>query len=143
MKTSLLIALTLLLSACGPVEHRERIVANSNTVEVEAGSVRNNAEANSICPSVCGSRGWVGTWRNVGDGYHAVCGCAATQTPAATAIVPVQPAGSSCSAQGNQACAGCAVSCPADQQAFCTEGEVRPARDGSVMCVASSHCACR
>ncbi len=140
MKWSISWMLVLALAACAPVDHRERYAAvDPNVVEVEAGSVRSDGEARTICPSVCGTRGWAGTWRRIGDDHHAVCGCS-VNAPAATLR---QESPTTCSAQGNGACAGCSITCPAGQQAQCAEGVARQDANADVVCVARARCLCQ
>jgi len=59
--------------------------------------------------------------------------------------VVVMPQGrpTSCSAAGNDVCSGCSVSCPAGQQASCTDGEVHRTEGFSPVCWTRSKCECR
>lgn len=142
MKSFILLTVTLVLAACAPVDHHERYAGGArNVVEVEAGSVRSDDEARSLCPSVCGGRGWAGTWRRTGHDHRAVCGCAAN-APVPVAALP-QEAPTACSVQSNSACAGCSVSCPAGQQTQCVEGVAQQQTDGSSVCVTPARCLCR
>ena len=140
MKRSIPWMLTIALIACSPVDHREHYAAvDPSVVEMEAGSVRSDSEARTICPSVCGARGWAGRWRRVGDEHHAVCGCS-SNAPAAP-ISQEQP--TSCNVQGNDACGGCSITCPAGQQAQCAEGVAQQRADASLVCVSPARCLCQ
>lgn len=140
MKWSISFISMMMLAACAPVGHHERYAAvHPNTVEVEAGSVRSDAEARSLCPSVCGNRGWTGGWRQTGDDHRAVCECSAGGV--AAPLSPAQPA--TCSAQGNGPCAGCSISCPTGQQAQCAEGVAQQGMDAAVACVTPARCLCQ
>jgi hypothetical protein len=63
----------------------------------------------------------------------------ALQAPAVI-VVPVGPT-TSCKAQGNQACEGCSVTCPAGKQAMCTEGELTSGNPP--MCWTKTKCECK
>lgn len=144
MKMPLSFIAVLILSACASSDYYEHSAPLPAASEVEGGAIRNNDEARQICPSVCGARGWAGVWRKTGDDHRAVCGCSAPQVAPAEIGQAAAPTGqpTSCSSLGNEACAGCAVSCPAGQQASCTEGVVQQTRAGPAVCEVPARCMC-
>jgi len=140
MKMPVSFIAVLILSACASSDYHGRNIPAA--VDVEAGAIHDDDEARQICPSVCGARGWAGAWRRIGDGSRAVCGCSTvSSTPAdVVAMPPSQP--TACSVQGNEACAGCAISCPSGQQAACTEGVTQRTSAGSALCEVPARCMC-
>jgi len=72
---------------------------------------------------------------NGAPGYYPVA-------PSQPTVVHIGPP-SSCSAMGDDVCSGCSVSCPAGQQAACTEGEVHRTSGFSPVCWTRAKCECR
>lgn len=145
MKTPAAFLAVLMLSGCVSSDYHEPYATAPTASEVEAGAIRGNDDARAICPSVCGARGWAGTWRRIGDDHRAVCGCAAGPAAAPAEIVATTPSTAqptACSVQGNDVCAGCAVSCPSGQQASCLEGVVQQGRTGPAVCETPARCMC-
>lgn len=44
-------------------------------VNLEAGPIWNNADAQQKCPEACGNYTWNGQWRTTVEGQMSVCGC--------------------------------------------------------------------
>ena len=64
-----------------------------------------------------------------------------TSPPAVIMVPHGRP--TSCSAAGNDVCSGCSISCPAGQQASCTDGEVHRTEGFSPVCWTRAKCECR
>ncbi len=143
MKTPIAFLAVLVLSACAPTDYRDQYTGPPTPTEAEAGPLRSNDDARAACPSVCGARGWAGTWRRI-EGHQALCGCSApaAAVPAEVLASPAVTAPTACTVQGNDACAGCAVSCPAGQQASCAEGVARQTSMGGAVCESPARCMC-
>lgn len=105
----------------GHHKHHQDQANSAAGVEIEAGPIWNDGDANQKCPSVCrkANLGWTGQWRTTQEGSMSVCSCANSGQGQPTAIGP----GGSCSAPANFQCRGCSVSCPAGKQAHCTTGD--------------------
>jgi hypothetical protein len=65
--------------------------------------------------------------------------------PVAPPPILVMPQGrpTSCTANGNDVCSGCSVTCPAGQQASCSDGEVHRTEGFSPVCWTRAKCECR
>ena len=65
--------------------------------------------------------------------------------PASPPPIVVMPQGrpTSCAAAGNDVCSGCSITCPAGQQASCTDGEVHRTEGFSPVCWTRAKCECR
>jgi hypothetical protein len=101
-------------------------LAGSN-VEIEAGPIWANEDADNKCPQVCGSRGgqWTGQWRTTQPGRMSVCSCqgVAPPQPLIRPFLPPSPAvttPNSCSIGGTAKCPGCSVSCPPGERPICS-----------------------
>jgi len=110
-------------------------------VEMPAGPIWDNADAQRKCPNVCGAKGWNGAWRTTVPGTESVCTCGAYAASAAGMVPMGLP--TSCRAAGNDVCAGCSISCPPGKLATCTEGEVHQGSGFPPYCWAKSRCECQ
>lgn len=107
-------------------------------IDIDAGPIWNNDDAQRKCPSVCGSyRNWDGNWRTVETGRNSVCACYEPPYPMNFSR-PRPAATASCSIPPEGACRSCAVTCSPGREALCLGGETR--RD---VCVAQPSCSCR
>lgn len=107
--------------------------------EVDAGPIWDNNDAARKCPRVCGAQGWDGNWRTTVPGSMSVCSCGGQAGAGGAAPVGF---GTSCQARSTVYCSGCTVSCPAGQQALCTDGEDF-GTSGSGVCRTHPKCQCR
>src|SRR5262245_61375482 len=92
------VLLALMLAGCasGP-----RGGVSPGVLELDAGPIWSDRDAQSKCPGVCGARGWEGAWRTTEPGVMSVCRCGYAGGPRAPGGPPT-----SCSAPGNATCAG-------------------------------------
>ena len=107
-------------------------------VDIDAGPIWNNDDAQRKCPAVCGGyRNWDGNWRTVETGRNSVCTC--REVPfRRNYSTPRIIENASCSVPPEGACRSCAVSCSAGREALCTGGETR-----REVCIAQPSCICR
>lgn len=125
--------------------------AHGAVIEVEAGPIWANADANNKCPQVCSDRGaqrWTGEWRTTQPGRMSVCGCDfAGPGPLPSRGAPPQgqpwrpaaiPSGNACSVGGSAKCPGCSVSCESGLRPVC-----RQAVEGvTSFCARDASCSC-
>lgn len=115
----------------------------SFAVDVNAGPIWNNDDAQTKCPQICGGRqNWDGNWRTTEFGRNSVCSCrAAAASPAPTqSFTGAQSVGysSSCNSPSSGACRSCSAYCAEGLTAQCSIG--RPAGNS---CSVPASCACR
>jgi len=60
---------------CGPTQPPN--CSNPDPMDIQAGPIWNNQEAQSVCPTTCGNVGlaWNGQWKTTQPGVMSVCGC--------------------------------------------------------------------
>jgi hypothetical protein len=115
--------------------------APSFAVDVDAGPIWNNDDAQGKCPQVCGGRAnWDGNWRTTEAGRNSVCSCRAAAGPQQSFIGGAQSVGysSSCNSPSAGACRSCSAYCSEGLTAQCSIG--RPAGNS---CAAPASCSCR
>jgi hypothetical protein len=108
-------------------------------VTVEAGPIWNNDDARGKCPRACvGAKlVWTGDWKTVAAN-RSVCACAPGGGNPGYA-----GAGTRCSVPANYQCGGCAVQCPADRAAHCTQGDRGIFnKPDSAICPTAAKCQC-
>lgn len=109
--------------------------AHAAVVELDAGPIWSNFDANSKCPQVCANRGaqrWTGDWRTTQPGRMSVCSCDfAGPGPLPAPVTSAQgqpwrpaaiPSGNACSVGGSAKCPGCSVSCEPGMRPVCKPG---------------------
>ncbi|GAB4212465.1 MAG: hypothetical protein OHK0022_48340 [Roseiflexaceae bacterium] len=65
------------MSVCGCVITIPSTGTSEFTINIPAGPIYSNEDAQTKCPIVCASRGgtWNGVWNTVVEGMMSVCGC--------------------------------------------------------------------
>lgn len=60
---------------CGPTQPPN--CSNPDPMDIQAGPIWNNQEAQTVCPNTCGNVGlaWNGQWKTTQPGVMSVCGC--------------------------------------------------------------------
>jgi hypothetical protein len=118
------------------------LAARAAVVEIEAGPLWNNMDAQNKCPNVCSQRGaekWTGEWRTTQMGRMSVCSCdfrgPGPQGGSRPGAVAVQNA---CSVGGTAKCPGCSVSCEPGRAPVCSP----PVEGFNVSCMRDASCRC-
>ena len=105
-------------------------------VDIEAGPIWDNNDAQAKCATACGGRqNWDGNWHTTQFGRMSVCSCRV----AANNNFPGQiGTASTCSIAASDSCRACSAMCADGRTAQCTGGQTR-----ANMCVVPASCACR
>jgi hypothetical protein len=115
--------------------------APSFAVDVNAGPIWNNDDAQTKCPQVCGGRAnWDGNWRTTEFGRNSVCACRAAAGAPQQSFSGAQSVGfsSTCNSPSAGACRSCSAYCAEGLSAQCSVG--RPVGNS---CAAPASCTCR
>lgn len=124
--------------------NRPQIASSGSVVQIDAGPIWNNDDAQGKCPATCGRNrmAWTGDWRTVGFN-RSTCDCVA-YADAPPPMGPPPGPGTYCEAPANYQCAGCSVHCPGDKIAHCSQGERGIFnKPESTVCARNAACECR
>jgi hypothetical protein len=110
--------------------------APSFAVDVNAGPIWNNDDAQGKCATACGGRqNWDGNWRTTEFGRMSVCSC---RVAANNNFAGQISSASTCSIAAAGACRACSAMCADGRQAQCAGGQTNVN-----ICVVPASCACR